>query len=185
MEYLESTGTQYIDTGVIFTPQYKVIADIEFRRVSTSSADAQHNGFVKATDSGNYRSIIGFNNGRIQIYVANLNQNTLDGLLDRHTYIIDLPDKFTSIDNNRAMIIDTFTGSFTHSFFVFARNNAGVAELFCYERLYSIQFYDGSVIVRDFTPVIDWNDEPCMYDKVNNTNFYNAGTGRFLTNEDA
>ena len=39
--------------------------------------------------------------------------------------------------------------------------------------------------ISDLIPVIDWQHTPCMYDKVSGQFFHNAGTGRFLTNEDA
>lgn len=39
--------------------------------------------------------------------------------------------------------------------------------------------------VLDMISVVDFDGIPCMYDKVSRKNFYNSGTGHFLTNEDA
>lgn len=51
------------------------------------------------------------------------------------------------------------------------------------EKLYHFIVSRNSVLVRDFIPVLDKNDIPCMYDKVNKNLFYNNGTGQFLYGE--
>ena len=48
-------------------------------------------------------------------------------------------------------------------------------------RLYSFWMKDASYEV-DLIPVLDWDDKPAMYDKVNNKVYYNKGTGTFKTN---
>ena len=77
--------------------------------------------------------------------------------------------------------------SFTNSanIYLFGINNMGTLfSNFVYAgKIYYCKFYDGTVIVRDFIPVLDWNDVPCMYDKVNDELYYNAGTGEFLYGE--
>ena len=35
-------------------------------------------------------------------------------------------------------------------------------------------------LVRDYIPVLDANDRPCLFDKVSKTCFYNQGKGEFL-----
>ena len=47
-------------------------------------------------------------------------------------------------------------------------------------RVYEFKVYDGEALVRDFIPVLDKNDVPCLYDKVSEELFYNQGTGEFL-----
>ncbi len=48
-------------------------------------------------------------------------------------------------------------------------------------RIYALKIYDaGDKVVRDFIPVLDWYNKPCMYDKVSGELFYNKGTGDFL-----
>jgi hypothetical protein len=54
----------------------------------------------------------------------------------------------------------------------------------CVERNYGMKLYRNDVLVRDFIPVLDLNDEPCMYDRVTGRCFYNQGTGAFLYGPD-
>ena len=50
-------------------------------------------------------------------------------------------------------------------------------------RYYACKLWNGDVLVRDFIPVLDNNNVPCLYDKVTNEFFYNQGTGQFLYGE--
>ena len=50
-------------------------------------------------------------------------------------------------------------------------------------RMYYFKISDNGVLVRDFIPVLDWNDRPCMYDKVTDALFYNQGTSEFVYGE--
>lgn len=47
-------------------------------------------------------------------------------------------------------------------------------------RIFGFKIRKNNEYVGDFIPVLDWNDRPCMYDKITNQLFYNAGTGEFL-----
>lgn len=47
-------------------------------------------------------------------------------------------------------------------------------------RIFGFKIRKGDDYVHDFIPVLDWNDVPCLYDKVSDDLFYNAGTGEFL-----
>lgn len=46
-------------------------------------------------------------------------------------------------------------------------------------RIYWCKIYDADTLIRAFIPVIDFNNTPCMYDKVSKQLFYNQGTGGF------
>lgn len=64
--------------------------------------------------------------------------------------------------------------------YIFAINRSGRTEEYGYIRLYYLKFYDeNNTLLRDFIPVLDENDVPCLYDQVSQTYFYNQGTGTF------
>ena len=68
-----------------------------------------------------------------------------------------------------------------YSCLMFARHSSsgGVEEL-GWSRIYYTKIYDNDNLIRDYIPVLDSNDRPCMFDKVSKTCFYNQGTGEFL-----
>jgi hypothetical protein len=45
--------------------------------------------------------------------------------------------------------------------------------------MYSFKIWDNGVLVRDFIPVLDFDNRPCMYDKVNDELYYNQGAEEF------
>ncbi len=47
-------------------------------------------------------------------------------------------------------------------------------------RIYYFKIYTGNTLVHDLIPVLDYNDVPCMYDKITERYFYNSGTGNFI-----
>lgn len=47
-------------------------------------------------------------------------------------------------------------------------------------KIYYCKIWDNGNLVRDFIPVLDENDVSCLYDKVENKFYYNKGTGEFL-----
>ena len=45
------------------------------------------------------------------------------------------------------------------------------------EQVLAIKIYDNDKIVRDFIPVLDKNNKPALYDKVEGKFYYNQGNG--------
>ena len=44
-------------------------------------------------------------------------------------------------------------------------------------KFYYLKIYEGETLVKDFIPVLDYNDKPCMYEKIGKTLHYNTGEG--------
>lgn len=44
-------------------------------------------------------------------------------------------------------------------------------------KFYYLKIYEGENLVKDFIPVLDFNNKPCMYEKIGKTFHYNAGEG--------
>nr|CAI9750002.1 hypothetical protein DLTAUQXX_DLTAUQXX_CDS_0033 [uncultured phage]CAI9750111.1 hypothetical protein LUIDIZRK_LUIDIZRK_CDS_0033 [uncultured phage] len=42
-------------------------------------------------------------------------------------------------------------------------------------KFYNTQIYEGETLVKDFIPVLDFNNKPCMYEKIGKTFHYNTG----------
>lgn len=47
-------------------------------------------------------------------------------------------------------------------------------------RTYEFKAYKENDLILDLIPVLDKNNEPCLYDQVGNLFYYNQGTGSFL-----
>ena len=49
-----------------------------------------------------------------------------------------------------------------------------------YMYVYSFKIYEGTTLIKDYVPVVNINNRPCLFDKVSKECFYNSGSGEFL-----
>ena len=180
--YLESNGTQYIDTGIILNFQSsKVVGDAQY---------------VTAPASGNYACIGGsYNNstdrfllgGNSATYIYNQfssgNAAVVSANTNRNTYIADFKYGYSSINSTSGTFTPTQT-NINYHFYLFGTSSnggAGVSQRSSI-RLYSCQIYDNGVLVRDFVPAQRTTDDVLgLLDRVNNVFYTNKGTGSFTS----
>lgn len=181
IKYLESTGTQYIDTGVLPTLNTKLVVKATRIAVggfagSRDGADANSTMMAFATNGTSV--IIDFNNGNNVPYRINHTIGT--GIITiiaesskdaRRLY----DENGTLLAENTTVCSDTFTATKNMTLF---NCNGGSISGGC--RIYYAQIWDGDTLIRDFIPALDMNNIPCMYDKVEGKCYYNAGTGQFI-----
>ena len=164
--YLESTGTQYIDTE--FKPNYNTTIEIYGNQIGSAGSLAGANPyFVITSGSGKYR--------------FRYNNTAIDSTLDVKTLAK------LKLDKNKIYINDTLLDTFNESEFqttyntlLFGRNNSsGSPEEVKACRIYYCKIWDNGKLIRDFIPVLDENDVSCLYDKIDGKYYYNKGTGEF------
>jgi len=187
VEYLESTGTQYIDTG--YHPNNKTKVDIKVKLLG--SASSNYGEFLNTNDSDYSFGLLQFpmyNEKEIR-YNYYIYKNYQQGQPNSYISCVaasSLVDKIVRIvANNQIFVYDedgnvlcsnsvaqtpSWTLTDTSKIFKTGKNN----------RIYYIKFYEDDVLVRDFIPALDANNIPCMFDKVESKCYYNAGTGQFI-----
>ena len=181
IEYLESTGTQYIDTGVLTNSEIELrfmfvlknySIDGGYSSILAARVSAQEDAISQGILGGNFYYGFG-NNSEANITTFELNK------------------KFSVIQNKYSILInnvvysyaDAYNTNFTRegALYMFARNVIGSGvQNFSIGRIYYAKIYDNDVLVRDMIPVLDAFGTPCMYDKVENKFYYNQGTGQFI-----
>lgn len=176
VEFLESTGTQYIDTK--FTPNFNTRTICSFQITSLEKGFGLFGSRQSSTNS--MYTFQKISNGKWGTsYGSQFPNNIKDVDLEKH--VIDKNKNITYMDNE---IINTIleTQQFTTSndMFIFCIKDHGTANLFGKFKLYYIKIYNGNELVRDFIPVIDSSGRPCLYDKVEDKFYYNEGSGEFL-----
>lgn len=175
LEYIQSTGTQRIDTGFIPNQDTRVYAECVLPiasgstqalfgcRVSSSSRQYQ---FV--TQGGYYRTD----------YNTTINNFTQTSFGNEKFYI----DKNKNVtDVNGQYSINQTYGSFTcpGNMYLFATNNNGSAYGYASAKLYALQIYDNGTLVRNFIPYKNASGAVGLYDTVEGQFYTNAGTGSF------
>lgn len=176
VNYIQSSGTQYIDTEV--TGGANASLEMTARMVATNSVN--NNQFFGY--KGNFVSI----NGPKSLF------RTEDDANHTVTFTTTPTQKWTlKIDSNGNHYCDGVLcgtiphiagrgwGDGTYGNWVFCTANDGITYAAVLE-LYSLKMYTNGVPVRDFRPCYDPDGVVCLYDMVDKKFFYNSGTGAFI-----
>lgn len=181
LDYIESTGTQYIDTSFkanttttkfvgAFTPTQKVtMALLGSRNTTTTTDSGACNVFVSNT--GAFR--LDWANGNSTTTFAYTVGTKYDMEITRGTVIINGTEK----DYSNTSSIDQFgnflIGNFSNGTTPYTSGFVGY--------IHECKLYSNDVLIRDFIPVKRISDNVVgMYDIVTETFFTNAGTGVFV-----
>lgn len=177
-DYIESTGTQYINTGYIPTNATGIRIRFKTTRVTTNNPL-----FGSRTAYG----IQGFSvwayggNCNFRLDIGNTD-NCLGGIRADSMSTIQIYDNKVYLQD---IIVRGFApGAYSnYPIFIFNVNNAGtpVSTSSGYtSKIYEFKIYENANIVRDFVPAECRNAGIGMYDTITNTFFTNAGTGEFI-----
>lgn len=176
IEYLESTGTQYIDTGFYPNQDTSIKTKIklltEYVAFFGAGVSYTSNNFECYTNSNTFE----FNyNGYVLLPALKTNDEVeIDWQKNHISYTIN-----NILQPNVNFSYTTFQPPYIMTLFAYNRPNGAFTQNGRI-KIYYFQIYDNDVLVRDFIPVIDATGTPCMYDKVENKFYYNAGTGDFI-----
>ena len=176
VEYIQSSGTQYIDTGFKPNQDTRVVMDAQLNAVPSAHAFL----FGGRTGSGSnsftflwyatpktFRADYGVNDGGLDSSVSatsrlkldyNKNIVNLNGTVYSHTY-----QTFASPANMT----------------LFCVNSNGTKSAYASMKLYSLQIYDNGVLARDYVPCKNSSGVAGLFDMVNSAFYQNAGTGTF------
>lgn len=184
IEYLESTGIQYIDTGIKPTNRFKI--DLELAKTSLNRNDGicgSYNGsqwgmYLYFTNYGQFACAYGTNN----IYITGANYNNTN----KHHVILDLTSGGleTSIDNHVVSVNPYSPINNNTNYYIFRCNDKSVGtQRVAAIKIYYFKIYDNDTLVRDLIPV-RIGQVGYMYDKVSKQLFGNVGTGAFVLGAD-
>ena len=182
IEYLESTGTQWIDTGIVpdnntgFTVSAMAISSVVNSRIlgvyETISGIQER--FAAVVRSIQFQYYFGWGNA------YNFTSSDSNFMTRRVMELNFLNSRSMTFDgvvvSSNLPILTTFTTS------AWLFGNRGTAELAA-QRIYQCQMSSGNEIVRDFIPV-RVGTVGYMYDRVSKRLFGNSGTGAFVLGPD-
>lgn len=182
LEYIESTGTQYIDTGLIANQDTGFEIDFTTNNALSTSGygsifgartSSQNNEYQLTTYSADnsYKGTLRYGNSKS--YNAGFNNTT-----ERQHMI--LKNKVYTGNSNESIQLDS-TFETPVNLTIFGLNQNGTITQNGQVRLYSFKIYDGNTLVRDFVPSIRTTDDSIgLYDVQNNQFYTNSGTGSFI-----
>lgn len=173
LEYIESTGTQYIDTGIKASKNLKVEADIDITAAS---------GWVMILGdytSGSYFSWWRKDTTMYAYYGSN--NKTLAEQTGKRKYVANNTNNVWSIDSSN-ITVSPNSSDFSKNggnLYLFSVNNGGNYNK-ASMKLYSCKIYNNGTLVRDFIPAKRTLDSKCgLWDKVNFKFYTDENGGNF------
>lgn len=177
LDYIESDGSQYINTEYFPNSETRVILDIESdtnigethvfgSRASTGSSD----WYLMLIDSGlRWRS---------DYYNS---QQMLASAPRSGKIHIDKNRNVTTI-NNTYTVQSTYTSFYNNKYplYIFAVNTGNSPSTFLKAKLLSCKIYDGNDLVRDYVPAKAPNGDVGLYDKIYKKFYSDSNNGNFI-----
>ena len=183
LTYIESTGKQYIDTGVVANEN--IGFEIEFLTKNSITSDSSKYGCIfgaRTKSNTNEYQLTSFRSNNTADYKGTFRfgTNSYDGGIVAGTKnIISLKNgKYTKHDGSEATLEGDFTSPCTIT--IFALNNNGAPTQYGSLQLFNFKLYDGDTLLRDFIPCYRTADGTIgLYDLIENKFYQNNGTGSF------
>lgn len=166
LDFLESSGTQYINTG--FKPNQNTRVKILF----SYSSGGYVFGSEKAWKSASYdlhSSLCAYNN----------ESYSFGALTANLIYFADFNKNNFKLQTGTTKTFTSATFSSGLNLYLFGGNRGGSLNEAMKGKIYACKIYDNYTLVRDFIPVLDNDGTPSLYDKVNKQFYYNQGSGTF------
>jgi hypothetical protein len=193
VEYIESTGTQYINTGLIATYSDKFGAELAYK-LNTYGRHSNGTGYIcgagGATDGFCLRVqfttlsavIFGATYGAAYNY-SNISVSQDSMVYHSNKYGVEVLSVESS--NSLATISKSDTGFLSLPVILFGENrtNGVFTDALIGAKMYSARFFHDYTVIMELIPV-RVGTTGYMYDKVSKTLFGNSGTGNFTLGPD-
>ena len=180
LEYIESTGTQYIDTNVL--GKNNILVDSNLSIEGYTSYDTLI-GAIDSSGSKRIYAMIGYNEKLAlgindQYYV----ENKLSNNQKNHLIYIFQNNNSKIILNGEDIIQDTtqIIPTLDRTFYMFANHWQSGIGGYSKIKLYDLKIFDDYDLICDFIPCKNQQGEIGMFDTISCTFFENKGTGDFI-----
>lgn len=174
LEYIQSSGTQYIDTG--FKPDSNTRVLME----------------VTPIDSGLDSWIFSARTARLKkelscaIYFAQNKEwafcygqkETKSSISSEEKTLIDFNKNVVSLNSN-SITLQNYSFSCEYNLFLLCNNTAGETKGYASATVYFCKIYDNGLLVRDFIPCKNSSGKVGLFDLISQKIYSNAGAGEF------
>lgn len=184
VEYIESSGTQYIDTG--FKPNQTTSISIN-ALMETPQRYANVIGGSRNSSRTASFAVLLYKDVFCSSYGTQNNITSSEAYEVNKKYETKLDKNLFYVDGTLLTTHDSQTFQSDYNIYLFGWNDGGTfdADQSLKGNIYSAKIWDNGTIVRDFIPCYRKSDNVIgMYDLVTKTFFTNSGTGTFTKGND-
>lgn len=179
LEYIQSSGGQYIDAGVFATTKTRVVTDFEPTQLPASTNGIFGTRDVNSSTSEKMFCLLLQNNSRFRTDYFGTSV-VIPDIPPLQRISVDKNENITTI--NGTVFENTESSGIIQSEYpmgIFCYNRAGYFAARQPMKLFFFKIYDNGTLVRDFVPCTTPSGDVGLYDLVGNQFYANAGTGTF------
>ena len=189
IQYLASTGTQYIDTGV--KPDYAGGDTVSIRFMAATVPGTSAYQVFGSRDTATRNGFNFFVDGRVVPHIRYVSCDNAGYTIGGYNSVpfsygdiltVDVNDSTVSLAGPDYSDTQSVYRSVTSDYpvYLFCLSLAGTAmDNYPGMRLYDWKYYRNGTLAQHLIPVLDKSGVPCLYDTVTHTLKYNARTGTF------
>lgn len=172
VEYIQSSGTQYVETGV----NALSTVDVDFKIQSTgNNADNVFLSVYAGTPQTTMTMWYAYQNKVLVARGGTGYTTTINA--DSNIHEVKARKTYIEIDGTQYAV--NGGGNVNYPYCLFIETSSGNTSVWGKYKLYYAKFYDNGTLIRDFVPALDGKGVACLFDKVTNQFYYNKGTGTF------
>ena len=176
LEYIQSSGTQYIDTGFKPNQDAKIVISMAFLGSAGENVLGSRNS---SSDANNRFGIITFgSSSKIGSFFGSTATQSIS--LDSSIHNYTLSKAGLSVDGVSYGGAYTASFSCTYPITLFAWNNGSNGIVKNSSKIVDCKIFSGEVLVRNFIPCKNPSGVIGLYDVIENKFYKNAGTGSFV-----
>lgn len=183
VNYLQSSGTQWIEMGVAPNQNTKAVLKIKINNFNGPDGASLIGSRTDGNSNDQFFTYLDYIGGGRFLFRVDGQPESISwkGLTTDKIYTVTLSgtEMKAELEDGTAVFLKTFsvpdfTSTVTMALFKSKPFNNGFQG-----RIYSCKHYSGDELIQDFVPCLDTEGVPCMYDLISKTAFYNQGTGSF------
>ena len=183
VDYLQSSGTQWIEMGVTPNQNTKAVLKIKIN-IFTSRGASLIGSRTDANSNNQFTTYLDDYDGTRFLFRMDGQTKAISwtGLTTDKIYIVTLSGTKmkAELEDGTAVFSKTFSvNDFTSTVTMALFRAKGVSGDYFRGRIYSCKHYNGDELIQDFVPCLDTDGVPCMFDLVSRKSFYNKGSGSF------
>ena len=180
VEYIQSDGAQYIDTGFKPNQDTRVIGDMQFM-TNTSDKESALFGYRVAVNSQQY-NFYQYNGTMRSPYNNSVGYKTT---LSTGKISIDKNKNVTSVNGVVTSNVSYASFQCSGNMYLFGLNlNGSLSATQGGRRIYTCKIYDNDTLIRDFIPCKNPDGVIGMYDIVNSKFYQNSGSDEFVAGDE-
>ena len=184
VDYLQSSGTQWIEMGVAPNQNTKVVLKIKINTFNGINGFTLIGSRTDANSNNQFTTYLDDYHGTRFLFRMDGQPQAISwkGLTTDKIYIVTLSgtEMKAELEDGTTVFSTTFSvNDFTSTMTMALFRAKNVSGIYFPGRIYSCKHYNNGKLIQDFVPCLDAEGVPCMYDLVSQKPFYNQGTGSF------